>query len=148
MRPITNSNYRVKCKECEQDFWASRSDARYCSPNCRKSASRRKEQIERSADNAVSQIISIQRQALKSSDLATVINEALARIERSLAVARSEATKQQPDQAQAVTLATVTAKPICSRCHTDFNMWDSDLKLHWCFECEDYVSEGKSHEDH
>lgn len=39
----------AECKHCGRTFYAKRSDARFCSANCRKASSRRASQIKREA---------------------------------------------------------------------------------------------------
>lgn len=57
------------CQQCNQEFPAKRRDAKYCNPNCRKTASRRKDQIERARMNIQTQIMFINRMVEKHPDL-------------------------------------------------------------------------------
>lgn len=47
---------RMPCMECGQNFSAQRSDAAYCTPNCRKKASRRKARVKEAAEICMAQI--------------------------------------------------------------------------------------------
>lgn len=57
------------CGQCGHNFQASRSDAKYCSVQCRKAASRRKYHIERARKNAQREILYIKDLAAKYPDL-------------------------------------------------------------------------------
>lgn len=68
-------NYTMTCEQCGATFRAQRSDAKYCSPNCRKAASRRKESIERTGNRIIQDLSSLNRDREKYPDLAGLIDE-------------------------------------------------------------------------
>lgn len=48
--------YRMPCMECGTNFSAKRTDACYCSANCRKKANRRKAQVQEAAQLVTEQL--------------------------------------------------------------------------------------------
>lgn len=68
---------RLKCQQCGNDFFASRLDAKYCSPNCRKAASRRKASIERTGANIIASIEALKRDRVRYADLAYLVDQTL-----------------------------------------------------------------------
>lgn len=97
--------------QCDSVFYSKRRDAQYDSPLCRKAASRRKEQMRRAADNAISQISHIRGLMAKYPDLENVGALELERIASRL----SGTTAVRTDRRVAVTFAADTDKP-CVRC--------------------------------
>jgi len=51
---------KKRCAICGMEFEASRSDATFCSPNCRKVASRQKQALDRTYERAVEAIRSLE----------------------------------------------------------------------------------------
>lgn len=84
------------CDQCGHTFYASRHDAKFCSPICRKAASRRKEQMKRMADHAISQINSIKRYAEKFEGLDIFGSVQLDRIREALSVTPAVRTHSEP----------------------------------------------------
>lgn len=66
---------KLKCQHCGEDFFAGRRDAKYCSANCRKAASRRKESVERTGANIIASIASLNRDRDLYPDLAPLIDQ-------------------------------------------------------------------------
>lgn len=42
---VTDNWHKKSCFQCSQEFYSKRSDTKYCSDNCRKSASRNKKKL-------------------------------------------------------------------------------------------------------
>lgn len=64
--------HRMTCDQCGREFESGRQHTKYCGPNCRKAASRRKEQIRRSANKAIAEIRAIQSYTKKYEGLEMV----------------------------------------------------------------------------
>jgi len=79
-------SYQCLCQQCNTLFPAKRRDAKYCNPNCRKTASHRKDQIERARRNIESQIMFIQRMVKDHPDLDIFASLELDKIRRLLNV--------------------------------------------------------------
>jgi hypothetical protein len=80
---MTTVSVTLSCLECGRDFEARRAHARFCSANCRKRNSRRKENIQRAAAHALSQIAEIRRLAARYPDTEIVAALALEKIANS-----------------------------------------------------------------
>jgi hypothetical protein len=83
---------RMPCLECGENFSAKRRDAKFCSANCRKAWSRRKEQIGRDLAIAYQSIESIRRVQRERPDLEDECYAALARLKTLLAVTPASVT--------------------------------------------------------
>lgn len=83
---------RMPCLECGENFSARRCDAKFCSANCRKAWSRRKEQIERDASIAYQSIESIRRLQRERPDLGLECYQALKRLKDLLGVTAASVT--------------------------------------------------------
>lgn len=83
---------RMPCLECGENFSAKRCDAKFCSSNCRKSWSRRKEQIGRDLSIALQSIESIRRVQRERPDLDGECFMALTRLKAQLAVTPASVT--------------------------------------------------------
>jgi hypothetical protein len=83
---------RMPCLECGQNFSTRRCDAKYCSQNCRKQASRRKEKVELACSVALQQIELIQRTRRERSDLEWECYSALRKIAAALGVTAATVT--------------------------------------------------------
>lgn len=103
--------YELTCLHCGTAFLAKRSDAKFCGSVCRKATSRRKDQLERAAKNAIAEIAYIRRMAEKYTDLQAAAAVQLEQIERALSVTTAVRT----DTRLNVTLARVTEKA-CVKC--------------------------------
>jgi len=77
---------RMPCLECGENFSAKRCDAKFCSPNCRKSYSRRKAKINQAAQDALRCIQAIQRTQRERPDLDWECHQALKTLKESLGV--------------------------------------------------------------
>lgn len=73
------------CLECKHKFTA-RTDAKFCGPNCRKQASRRKERTRRMASNVISALANIERMVRDYPDVAIVASLEIERIRNRLNV--------------------------------------------------------------
>lgn len=100
--------WELMCLQCEQPFCAHRRDAKYC-PNgrCRQNAARRKKDLKRAANHAISQIRALQQLMQKYPDLEMVGALEFERIGNALS-ARTTAPIS-------VTAAAVTDKT-CAKC--------------------------------
>lgn len=68
---------RMPCWECGDNFSARRDDAKYCGPNCRKKANRRKTRVQEAAQIAVEQLKFLQETQRLRPDLAGDVRIAL-----------------------------------------------------------------------
>lgn len=82
----------LHCLECKRSFKAHRSDARFCSQNCRKQASRRKERTRRMARNAINCLLSIQRMVRDYPDVGIVASLEVEKIQNTLNVTLAAVT--------------------------------------------------------
>lgn len=80
------------CAECGGSFHALRSDAKYCSGNCRKQSSRRKERIRRAAKNAIAHVLEIRRLSAQYPDMAIVAALELEKVSSEIGVTLARVT--------------------------------------------------------
>lgn len=97
------THYKKTCIQCGQEFQANRGDAKFCSANCRKASSRRKENIDRVWGKTSDNVRWLARQVEEHPDLTPHIREILFEISGATyrAVKRID---------ESVTPASVTAK--------------------------------------
>ena len=80
------------CLECQKEFLASRSDAKFCSANCRKESSRRKERVRRESNNAIACLRRIEELTSKYPDVGIIAGIELERVKDKLNVTLAAVT--------------------------------------------------------
>lgn len=111
---LGSGRYELTCLQCGIKFRARRRDAKYCPDGrCRQIVARRKKDLQRASNNAISQIRTVQQLMHKYPDLEFVGALELERITKALSVRTTGITEI--TAVKAVTLAAVTDKP-CIKC--------------------------------
>lgn len=110
----SSRGWKLQCLQCGQTFQAHRRDAKYCPDGrCRQNAARRKKDLQRAANHAISQIRAVQQLMRQYPDLEFVGALELERIGKALSVRTAGVTDVSAPTS--VTLAAVTDKP-CIKC--------------------------------
>lgn len=82
---------QYECKHCGKSFYG-RGDAKYCGNTCRQRAHRRKQQMKREADRAISSIRFIQQYQKQYPELSITGGLELDRIQSALSVTAASVT--------------------------------------------------------